>query len=195
MRHRELLTPPGRVVLLNGAPSSGKTTLARALQRALDTPWFHLSLDVFRAGYPDDRWLRDDGTLFEQVMVGYLGALRQLAESGIDLLAEAVITPDRQTLYAKTFQDLPVLLVGVHCSHTEAIRRERERFDRLSGPLELPWEAFAAVHAGMSYDLEVDTSTTSAESLARRLATEFDAVDTVAFQGLVERVSEPRRTV
>ncbi len=43
-------TTPGKVILLNGCSSSGKTTLALALQRLLPTPWQLLSLDQFRDG-------------------------------------------------------------------------------------------------------------------------------------------------
>ena len=40
---------PGRVILLNGASSSGKSTLAAALQAALDEPFLHVSSDRFVA--------------------------------------------------------------------------------------------------------------------------------------------------
>jgi chloramphenicol 3-O phosphotransferase len=43
---------PGRIVLLNGSSSAGKTTLARTLQVLRDEPWFHLALDQFRDGMP-----------------------------------------------------------------------------------------------------------------------------------------------
>ena len=43
---------PGRIVLLNGASSAGKTTLARAFQDQRQEPWFHLALDQFRDGMP-----------------------------------------------------------------------------------------------------------------------------------------------
>jgi len=41
---------PGRVILLNGASSSGKSTLAAALQDALDEPFLHVSSE--RRGSP-----------------------------------------------------------------------------------------------------------------------------------------------
>ncbi|MEM6710590.1 MAG: hypothetical protein AAF648_17580, partial [Pseudomonadota bacterium] len=44
---------PGRVVLLNGSSSSGKTTLAQALQRHSEQPLQYLALDHFRDGMPD----------------------------------------------------------------------------------------------------------------------------------------------
>jgi len=36
---------PGRIILLNGASSSGKSTLAKALQQALPEPFLHVSSD------------------------------------------------------------------------------------------------------------------------------------------------------
>ena len=35
----------GRIILLNGASSSGKSSLAQALQRQLDEPFWHWSID------------------------------------------------------------------------------------------------------------------------------------------------------
>jgi tRNA A37 threonylcarbamoyladenosine biosynthesis protein TsaE len=38
---------PGRIILLNGASSSGKSTLARGLQAALEEPfWKHASTTI-----------------------------------------------------------------------------------------------------------------------------------------------------
>ena len=41
----ELRHGRGRIILLNGASSSGKSTLARELQAELDTPFLYLSSD------------------------------------------------------------------------------------------------------------------------------------------------------
>ena len=38
---------PGRIILLNGTGSAGKTTLARALQDLCPTPLLHLGMDAF----------------------------------------------------------------------------------------------------------------------------------------------------
>jgi chloramphenicol 3-O phosphotransferase len=37
----------GKIIFLNGASSSGKTTLARALQARLERPAYHLAYDTF----------------------------------------------------------------------------------------------------------------------------------------------------
>ena len=37
---------PGRVIILNGGSSAGKTTLGRALQSAIPGPWLLLGIDL-----------------------------------------------------------------------------------------------------------------------------------------------------
>ncbi|GAB3769489.1 phosphotransferase-like protein [Microlunatus parietis] len=51
-----------RIVFLNGTPSVGKSSTARALQQRLAEPHFYLGLDEFRRGYLDRHWLADHGT-------------------------------------------------------------------------------------------------------------------------------------
>jgi chloramphenicol 3-O phosphotransferase len=140
------------LLLLNGSPSAGKTTLAQAIQERAPMPLFHRSLDDFLAGY------RDPGArLFERVMLGYLGALRAMVVAGNDVVAEAVIIPERADLYARTFADVSVILIGVHCPLAICQDREAAR-GRPGGPLDLDVEWFETVHH-VPYDLEVDTST------------------------------------
>jgi chloramphenicol 3-O phosphotransferase len=170
-----------RIAILNGPPSVGKTSLAQSLQSAFKTPWFHRSLDEFRGGYLDRFWMDDDGALFDRVMVGYLGAIREIARAGNNVIAEAVITPSRRELYASTLQGLSVILIGVHCSLTEAIRREQTRTDRLHGAMELPRDLFEAVHTGITYDLEVDTSERSPDDLASELVNHIQALTPKTF--------------
>jgi chloramphenicol 3-O-phosphotransferase len=42
----------GRIVLLNGTSSSGKTTLVRALQDLLPDPWIEIGIDRFVFALP-----------------------------------------------------------------------------------------------------------------------------------------------
>src|SRR6185312_5466542 len=44
-QHRML---SGKIILINGASSSGKSTIARAVQKQLDEPFWHLSIDHLR---------------------------------------------------------------------------------------------------------------------------------------------------
>jgi len=42
-----LTTTPGKIIIINGLSSSGKTTLALALQKQLDMPFILFSFDLF----------------------------------------------------------------------------------------------------------------------------------------------------
>jgi chloramphenicol 3-O phosphotransferase len=166
----------GRLVLFNGPPSSGKTSLVDELQRQLDGPWFHLSLDDFRSGIADQWWITDDGQLFDRVMTGYLGSLHAMVVAGLDVMAETVITPGRRGLYETTFGETPITLIGVMCPLAVATEREGARSDRQRGPIELDADAYAAVHAGLSYDMAIDTTKEGPIELARALALHFDGL-------------------
>ena len=165
---------PGRILLLNGAPSSGKTTLARAIQAASGQPLWHRSLDDFRAGYPERFWQSDDGALFTLVLHGYLSALRSLADTGVHLIAEAVITPARADMYLDTLRGTPVMFVGVRCALPVAQARELARTDRARQVVDLDVPAFEAVHRH-TYDMEVDTMSTNVHEQAKRVLNAFEA--------------------
>jgi chloramphenicol 3-O-phosphotransferase len=48
-------TRAGRIILLHRASSSGKSTLSKAIQRALDEPFIHFSSDYLALGLPERR--------------------------------------------------------------------------------------------------------------------------------------------
>ena len=159
-------------MLLNGSPSAGKSTLALAVQRVADRPIFYRSLDHFLDGYAPE-WRSEDRSLFDKVMTGYVHALASLVRAGCDVVAEAVIIPERLALYRAAFADVPVLLVGVRCSLDAAKAREGARTDRTPLELDVPW--FESVHH-VPYDAEVDTTDDPLpETVAARLVPLFDA--------------------
>ena len=168
---------PGHVILLNGTPSSGKTTIARALHAVLEPPhWYH-SLDDFRKGYTETHWDRARGPwsagnreLFNKLVEGYLRSLRAMALTGHDLISESVVLPSNIAWYRDAFAGLRVLVVGVRCPIEIAERRERERASaerHLGMPIELRVPEFERVHANGPYDVEFDTSVTSVEEAIR----------------------------
>jgi chloramphenicol 3-O phosphotransferase len=156
---------PGRIILLNGASSSGKSTLARALQRTLDEPFLHVSSDQFLAGAcsrpgattagPFNWWHQMRPRFF----AGFHRCLPALAAAGNDLIVEHIIEfPSWRSELAVLLADLDVFLVGVHCDLDELDRRERLRGDRRIGEAR-EHVTVDRIHTFGRYDVEVDTTT------------------------------------
>jgi chloramphenicol 3-O phosphotransferase len=182
-------------VILNGAPRSGKTSIAHALQECGPGVWVNLGVDASTGSLPErfhpGIGLRPGGERpdLEDLAVSLYAALwdsvaahaRQGVNVVVDVgLHEAYSTPRHIARDAATrLEGLPVLVVGLHCP-IEVIWRRRH--DSWGQSLQLAdaqtvaaverWQS--AVHAQLSYDLELDTSerspTRCAEAIVARLA-------------------------
>jgi chloramphenicol 3-O phosphotransferase len=155
---------PGRIIFLNGASSSGKSTLAKALQDALDEPFLHVSSDhLVAAGVLPRR--RDDGGPFDwwhqvrpRFFAGFHRCIQALAVAGNDLIVDHVIEfPAWRRDLAGLLAGLDVYLIGVHCGVEEIDRRERERANRRIGEGRTH-VTIDGIHTFGPYDLEVDTT-------------------------------------
>lgn len=182
------MAPAGQIVVLNGAPRSGKTSIARALQAASPEPWLNLGVDAWvRAALRHHRpgiGLRPGGErpdLEPVVEASYLAlydAVAATARRGLHVVAD-VEHHDRFSRplrilprVARRLADLPVLLVGVRCPIEEIMRRRdadpvAHAAGGDDGAVPTPvarWQD--AVHDPGIYDLEVDTSTATPASCA-----------------------------
>lgn len=145
----------GRIVLLNGTSSAGKSTLAKALRIRLE-PQFHyyasdqLADTGFRPLDKDVRFRRRE-SFFE----GFHRSIPAFAEAGLDLLVEHIV--ERQS-WADDLKALlspfDVFWVGVHAPVAEIERRERLRGDRQIGE----GVYHLKTHSFCRYDVEVDTT-------------------------------------
>ncbi|MEM7320777.1 MAG: AAA family ATPase [Pseudomonadota bacterium] len=165
--------PPavGRIIILHGASSSGKSTLARVLQNCLDTPFLHLSIDHFRdsGAIPMTRfragefdWARYRSDLFS----GFHNALAGFADAGNNMIVEHILdTPGWHASLQNLLKDHSVLFVGMLCDRDVLLDREHQRGDR---PIGSALQDASSVHRGMMYDLELD-GTQDPESNARRI--------------------------
>ena len=155
------MSKPETIILLNGVSSSGKTSLCKELQQALDDPYIHLEEDRFVYNTYHGRYLQPGIVehTFARTMLGYYRSLAAFVSAGHNVLADTgFYSRELRDVCVQELSPLRVWLVGVHCSLTELERRERERSDRQEGQAR---EQFQTIHADAIYDIEVDTSTTS----------------------------------
>ena len=148
--------PPGKIIVLNGPSSSGKSTLARALQAELDEPFLRFSFDLFIEGraFPAGRkfpWAEMRPAVFR----GLHRCLPALASAGNNVLFDHIIETRAGLLeLADLLAGLDVFLVGLHCSLAELERREAQRGDRHPGEARRDLETVQRI---TPYDLEVNS--------------------------------------
>ena len=152
---------PGRVILLNGTPSSGKTTIARALWAQLEPPHWYRSIDDFRQGYRVR--LEDPAPTWDQLVRGFIRAVAAMAWSGHRVITESVILPQWLDTYVDALDGLTVVFVGVRCPLAIAQQREEQRSDRPRGRVDLAVPDFDALHRDIIYDVDFDTSIVTRE--------------------------------
>ncbi len=178
------------ILLLNGVGSAGKTSIARALQAITREMFLHVQMDSFLEMMPPSSFGHPDGFIFEplpvtppeiaihsgpaarRVMAGMRHAIKALADQGNNLIVDDVLTtPDQHALYADLLTQHRLLRVAVRAPLDVLESREAARGDRLIGLAR--WQ-FPRVHAGVTYDLSVDTSTASPAACAEAMRTAFD---------------------
>jgi chloramphenicol 3-O phosphotransferase len=156
----------GRVLVLNGGSSAGKTTLGRKLQSSLDGTWLLLGVDLLLWMMPSELVSAPDGisvadgvitrgSRFMRLYVGFQHAVAALARSGIDVFVDEVTLEGAadQRRWDEALQDLEVCWVGVRCAPDIAAAREAKRGDR---PVGIAREQANTAHDGVRYDLDVD---------------------------------------
>lgn len=197
----------GRIVILNGAPRSGKSTIARAMQESLPGSWLNLGVDGQNAALPaalrPGIGLRPGGERpeLEPVVVRLYQALYDTiaahACAGFDVVADlghhdAYSTPlGILPRSARQLAGLDALLVGVRCP-IEVIMARRNADPQngfyaagpgIPGPVQR-WQD--AVHQPGIYDLEVDTASMTpqdcVEAIARALTQPKTALVQLASQ-------------
>ena len=168
---RHKLPPPASIYVLNGTSSSGKSSLARALQASMGRPIQHLQLDAFRRMEPNDyweAWHEQDPALVALKHAALCramhAALAEYARHGVDVVFDTVLWHREDWRYLlEDLDGLSVYLVGVRCGLEELTRREQARGDREVG---LAAGQYKTIHTGKVYDFQVDTTHASTEQCA-----------------------------
>ncbi|MYW97605.1 AAA family ATPase [Amycolatopsis rubida] len=165
----------GHVILLNGASSSGKSSIAAELLDVLPGPYFSLPRDAVnsmrsRTQTPEFGTPEFD-EVFERTVRGYHRMLAGLAAAGNGVIADHVLRPHWLDDCLEVLREQEVTFVGVHCPVPELRRREQARGDRPAGLAE---RQYPIAHAHGDYDLECDTSVHSPKECAQLIAEFID---------------------
>ena len=169
----------GHIIFLNGTSSSGKSTIARALQERLPEPYMHFAVDSLLHFYPE-RILKptcqEDLVVLRQLIPAVVSGLHRsaaaLAEAGNNLIVDHVL--EREAWLKECVElwaRLDVLFVGVKCPLHVLEQREAERGDRAPGLAKLQYDR---VHAHRLYDVEMDTSVLDTDECVTKIMEALD---------------------
>jgi chloramphenicol 3-O phosphotransferase len=188
---------PGQIVILNGAPRAGKTSIVRVIQETFEGVWMNLGVDGFsrsatpkhlqpgiglRPG-PGPGFGGDHPELEPLIPTLYAALYESIAAHsrlGLNVVSDGghhgAIHPGVLGDCARRLAGLPVLFVGVRCP-IEVILERRAASTTGSYVLATPDDPVPApvrlwqeeVHKPGIYDLEVDTSQLTPEQCAERI--------------------------
>lgn len=170
-----------QVIVLNGSSSSGKTTIARCLKTILPVPWISLSIDNLLSALPPSLMDSDGGITFgehgeiaigkgfREIASAWMAGVGAMARAGGRIIYDDVFLSggESQERLRKHLVDLTVLWVGVRCDAGVVAGREIARGDRIVGGAA---SQSIKVHEGVTYDVEVDTTSTESLECARAIA-------------------------
>lgn len=184
-----------KVILLNGASSSGKSSIAKHLQDILEAPFFHINVDLVLDITPSrlklvDPLLENEAlegfywTTYDNGKEKYLESktgitgqklvravylfIKTLIDSEINLIIDDVFfSQERIKTYLELINHNDVYLIGVKCNLQQLEYRENLRSDRRIGEAR---GQYHLVHENINYDFTVDTTNLSSLECAWKIA-------------------------
>ena len=174
---------PGRLIILNGASSSGKTTLASAFrdERAaagefwllvgiddflskVPAPWLDLGLATGPGAHAQDGLRFVTSSLGRELEIGascrrllhaYHHAVAAAARSGLNVIVDDVVIDDGVLRdWLDVLDELEPTWVAVRCAPEITAAREVRRGDR---PVGMTGTQTDSVHRSLRYAFEIDT--------------------------------------
>lgn len=186
------MNPAFQIIYLNGPSSSGKTTLAQALQQELDPPFLRIGIDqvigmmpakinnweggpaplgfswkpaVDETGHPVHEI--QAGPFAQKITHSFKEIVLTLVRDNHYLIVDDVAFGKAEVdLWRDALKEFNVLWVGIKPPLSVLETREKERGNRMHGSARAQ---FFKVHQDVSYDLEFDTSHQPLEYIVQRM--------------------------
>jgi len=145
--------PLGRIIILNGTSSSGKSTIAKKLKQILPPSFCYFASDQLA----EQGFRATEATTNERVRFfdGFHRSIASFAMCGNDLIVEHIV---EEQAWADDLSEIldpfDTFWVGVHCDLETLKLREMQRGDRTLGEAQF----HSKTHAFCDYDFEVNSS-------------------------------------
>ena len=171
---------PGKLVLINGGSSAGKTSMALEFQEIIEEPYFLLGIDVYWFTMPQKEielervtpafysWCEEEtasglkyfrilpGHYLNEIMLARYRSMAAYLERGLNVIADEVFWSRDWLLESlRVLEPFECYYVGITCDDAELARREIQRGDRWCG-----WARGSQIyaHKDARYDLHIDST-------------------------------------
>ncbi|MDF2577941.1 MAG: chloramphenicol phosphotransferase [Chlamydiales bacterium] len=184
------------MILLNGPSSSGKSSIAKAIQEQAQQPFLHIGIDKMIGMMPAklNNWeggfapegfcwegaIDAEGHSIQKLHVGpfakkinetYYEIVVSLARLGHYLVIDEVAFGAQAIgVWKEKLKGFNTLYVGIKTPLSILEQREKERGDRILGSARAQ---SMVVHQGVHYDLEFNSSQSSPEEIAQEILKHF----------------------
>jgi chloramphenicol 3-O phosphotransferase len=146
------------LIVLYGTSCSGKTSLARELQKIWPTPALHVEADRFVPTIAEERFQDCDEAFKVRLVLAIHQAIAAFGRSGIDAIVDGSMPGDAE-LRGRCISILrdaaPTTVVAVRCAVDVLRAREASRPDRVQGWAE---KQSRTLYDGVDFDFTVDTT-------------------------------------
>ncbi len=168
------------IIYINGTSSSGKTSVAKELQKLRPEPYFYFSIDTLLYSlYEEDvKAIMGHQTYrqklnWESVFEGYFASVAALANAGNNVIADCPVYSQKLGQYfQKHLGSIDNrLTVKLDCPLLVLEERERNRGDRAIGVAK---GQYAGIHKHLDFNLEFDSSKDSPTEIASTISQAFE---------------------
>ncbi|MCL1858335.1 MAG: chloramphenicol phosphotransferase CPT family protein [Oscillospiraceae bacterium] len=166
----------GKIIILNGTSSAGKSTLARVLQDRVSEAFFVISGDDYMQMLGRSKYVDISNESYIQYNLVEAYTAKALSDRGMNLIMDTVHFTDTEEEvglkeWVELLRDNPVLFVMVTCPLEELRRREKERSDR---DMRYDWDGkaesqIATLYPQDIYDITIDNHKNTNEECADKI--------------------------
>jgi chloramphenicol 3-O phosphotransferase len=179
------------IIFLNGATSSGKSSIAKSIQHLSEIPWLIFGIDTIINMLPNKYRFRGEkakegfnfildqdkygpimslqvGEYGRSILNSVADIVRLLDEKGFNIIIDDILMSDESLInYVEKLAKNSVYFVGVHCGIKTLEEREILRGDRIIGSGR---DQMNRCHRlTPQYDIQVDTTHTSSFDCAKEI--------------------------
>ncbi|MBH0157382.1 chloramphenicol phosphotransferase [Fictibacillus sp. 5RED26] len=180
---------PGKIIILNGTPRSGKSSIASVIQNNFEGVWMNIGvdriMDMTPVKFQPSIGLRPGGErpdlepVIQKVYLAMYKSIVALSGEGLNVIVDVghhegySVKLNILQQAAHILSGMPAWLIGVQCPIETVMKRRIETWNigytsegKIPTPVAL-WQQF--VHEPGIYDLEVDTSLFTSEECAAQV--------------------------